>query len=354
MKSYKNLYEQCISDDNIRKAISKATLGKRHKKNAKELYENMEKYIDSFKDLSKYNCKKYETRFIYDGISKKQSEIMVPDLYDQVTHHMIIQTLEPILLKGVYEHAYGSIPGRSVHDAKRTLSKWIQKDPLNTKYVLKCDIKKFFQTIPHNKIKLHFCEIIKDKKMLNIINSIIDVNRFNYHIGLPLGFYTSQWFSMWYLKDFDHFVKERLNIKHYMRYMDDIVILSDTKEELIYALRVIKKCLNYYGLKLNEKTQIFPLSSRPIDFMGYKFYPNRTTLRKKLLYKIRRKVNKIKKKDTPTIHDYRQMISYMGWIKDSQIYNYWLKYLKSYFNFKKAKQVISLTDKTINKRRLAA
>ena len=110
----------------------------------------------------------------------------------------------------MYEHSYASLPGRGAHKGKRVIEKWIRTDAKNCKYVLKMDIRHFFDTVPHDKLKAKLRKTIHDEKMLDLLFRIIDVT----DIGIPLGFYTSQWLSNWYLQGLDHYIKERLGAVH--------------------------------------------------------------------------------------------------------------------------------------------
>lgn len=124
----------------------------------------------------------------------------------------------------------------------------------NCKYVLKMDIRHFFDTVPHDKLKAKLRKTIHDEKMLDLLFRIIDVT----DVGIPLGFYTSQWLSNWYLQGLDHYIKERLGAVHYMRYMDDMVIFGSNKKVLHRTRQAISDYLeNELGLSLKDNWQVF-------------------------------------------------------------------------------------------------
>ena len=253
-----------------------------------------------------------------------------------------------MFLQGIYEHAYGSIPNRGVHDAKRTIERWIKRDTDNCRYVLRMDIRKYFESIPHIILKEKLQRELKDEKMLKLIFEVIDAtNR-----GLPLGFYTSQWLSMWYLKDLDHYIKEQCRATHYIRYMDDMIVFDADKDHLHFILRKIEDYLEFIGLELNQKTQIFPLESRDVDFMGFRFFRSKTILRRSIYYKMLRKARKISKKARITIFDIRQMLSYLGWIKATSVYQVYLDYIKPFVNYGYYKKRISEHDRRGNNERM--
>lgn len=354
MKSYNHLYEKFISDDNIKLAIKNSSKGKRNRKDIKKIYSNPNKYVDKIKIYAmNFKSSNHNPVTIYDGISRKKRTIIVPDYMEQIVHHMVVNVMIPIFQHGMYEHSYGSIPKRGVHKGKKVVEKWIRNDKKNVKYCLKMDIKKYFDSIPHDVIKSKLKKIIHDERFLKVLFEIIDVTE----NGLPLGFYTSQWLSNWYLQDLDHYIKEKLYAPHYIRYMDDMVIFGSNKRKLQSTLNEIKKYLENLGLSLNNKYQLFRFVyrrdnkyyGRDLDFMGFRFFRDKTILRKSILFKMTRKAKKISKKDKATIYDMRQMISYLGWIDATNTYNVYLEYIKPFVNFQKLKRKIGNYDRRLTK-----
>lgn len=151
---------------------------------------------------------------------------------------------------------------------------------------------------------------------MNLLYEIID----SIPIGLPLGNYMSQQFANLYLTKFDHWIKQDKKVAHYFRYMDDIVILGDNKDELRLLFGEIKEYL-YKNLKLTIKSnhQIFPVTSRGIDFVGYVHYKNYTKLRKRI------KKNFIKM--IKTNNNQLSINSYRGWLSHCNSVNLQRKYL---------------------------
>ena len=287
---------------------------------------------------------------IYDGISRKKRIIICPTNKEQVIHHMICNTLNPIFMKGMYEHSYGSIPGRGSKKAKKVITKWIKKDSKNCKYILKMDIQKFFDSVPHDIIKEKLSRIIKDDEFLKLLFTVIDST----DKGLPLGFYTSQWLSNWFLQGLDHYIKEELGAKHYVRYMDDMVIFGPNKRKL----HKIRECINSYlneilGLNMNPKWQVYRFDyikdnehfGRDLDFMGFRFFRGRVILRKSIMIKVTRKAKNIHKKGKFNIKDARQIVSYFGWLDNTDTYKMYLVRVKPYVNFKRCRKKISAEDK---------
>lgn len=346
MKTYKHLFEKLIADENILLAIRNASLGKRNRKEVKDMLENTDKYVKFFKRIaSNYRNAKHKPKVIYDGVTRKKRTILVPKMYEQVMHHMIVNVLKPIFLKPMYEHSHGSIPTKGAHKAKRYISKWLQKDSKNTKYCLKMDIKKYFESVPHDILKKKLRQIIKDEDFLNVLFTVIDVQE----KGLPIGFYTSQWLANFYLTKLDHYIKEVLKAKYYVRYMDDMVILDGNKRKLHKFRQEIDKQLLDLGLQMKSNWQVFKIEyrnkGRPIDFMGFKFYKNRTTLRRTVMLRASRKARRIAKEPKPTVYECRQMLSYIGWISATNTYGFFVNWIKPYVNVRNIRKRISNYDK---------
>lgn len=147
-------------------------------------------------------------------------------------------------------------------------------------YILKCDVKKFFASIDHDLLKEKLLKKIKDKDALKIVYDIIDSDT----EGLSIGNMTSQILAIFYLNDFDHYVKEVLKIKYYLRYQDDFVLFHPSKEYLKGCLEKIRKFLEDEKLILNKKTRIYNSNSNFI-FLGrdiYGKYKNYRLIKKRL------------------------------------------------------------------------
>lgn len=138
-------------------------------------------------------------------------------------------------------------------------------------WILKCDIKKFFSHINHDVVKEKVHKIFSDNDVLWLSDTIIDSVSVNNGVGLPIGYQSSQLYALLLLNGLDHFVKEKLHIKGYGRYVDDFYLIHKDKSYLQHCLNVIQDYLSQYGLELNRKTQIFPIKNG-IDFLGFHTY----------------------------------------------------------------------------------
>jgi hypothetical protein len=271
---------------------------------------------------------------------------------------MIVNVLKPMFNKGMYEHSYGSVPKRGGAYGKKCICKWIRQGGKTIKYCYKLDVKQFYASIPQDKLIEKLKSKIKDFKFMRIVENVI----YCVPNGLPLGFYTSVWFANWYLSELDHEIKSLGIELKYARYVDDMAIFCASKKKLHQVKAVIDNRLAELGLIVKVNWQIFRFHylprnpyvgkngkpatyGRPLDFMGYKFYRNRTTLRKTILKKIRAKAVRIWQKTKVTIFDSKQMVSALAWIKNCDIYDYYREHIKPFIDFGKLKHKISTVDR---------
>lgn len=270
MKRVGYIYNQIWSLDNIKKAILKASLGKRHQKRVAEILSRIDYYAIEIQHLlkfMKYAPSPYIVNTIYDGANKKERTIHKPRFYpDQIIHWALMLQIEPILMRGMYEYNCGSVPGRGTAYGQKTLRKWLDSDRKNTKYCLKLDISKFYPSVDNEILKQMFRRKIKDTDCLWLIDTIIDSGQ-----GLPIGNYTSQWFANFFLEGLDHYIKEQLGIKYYIRYVDDLVLLGPNKKKLHKTRVAIAEYLSTIGLQLKLNWQVFKVNNRAIDFLGFRF-----------------------------------------------------------------------------------
>ena len=346
------MWEKVISDKNIEEAIRKATKGKRDRPEVAYIFEHIDKQIPLIRKYAQnYMARQKKPRIVKEGA--KERVIVVPSIREQILHHMIVGVLQPIIMKGMYEHSHGSIPGRGPAGAKKQIKRWI-KDTKNVKYFLKMDIHHFFASIPHDMLKEFIAKYIHDERFLHLIFEVIDCTE----TGLPLGFHTSHWFANWYLQGLDRYIKQQLGAVYYVRYMDDMVIFGSNKRELHRMRQAIGNYLNGIGLELKRNWQVCRFHTvrngedryRFLDFMGFRFYRNRITLRKGIMLRMTRRAKRYNKHKS--IYAARQMLSALGWIKQTDVYDMYLAWIKPYVNFQTIKRKISRYDRRIRRERL--
>lgn len=186
MKRVGNIYEEITKKENIRKAILNASKGKKNRKSVIKILDNISFYVDDIygKLINKtYKPSPYIKMVIHDGTRKKERTIFKPRFYpDQVIHWCLMQQIQPIIEKGMYEYTCASIPDRGIHYGSKYIKKILVRDRKNTKYALKLDVKKFYPSIDKEILKRKFMRVIKDRNTLDLIDKIIDSSE----AGLPI------------------------------------------------------------------------------------------------------------------------------------------------------------------------
>lgn len=329
MKRTGNLYDKIISVDNLTLADEKARKGKvntygvivhdrNRAKNIRKLHDDLEN--------CHYKTSNYQVFKIYDP--KERDIYKLPYYPDRILHHAVMNILEPIWVSVFTADTYSCIKGRGIHACAMNVQHALMTDPEGTIYCLKIDIRKFYQSIDHDILKAIIRRKIKCAKTLMLLDSIID----SVENGVPIGNYLSQYFANLYLTYFDHWIKEVKKVKHYFRYADDIVILSDNKLELHELLNEMRAYLrDNLKLKIKPNYQVFPVDSRGIDFVGYVFKHTHTALRKNIKKALCRRVAKLNKRSKkPSMMTYKKNIaSWWGWCKYCNSVNLTNKLFKS-------------------------
>lgn len=297
MKRYGNLYEKICDLDNLKLAHKNAQKGKGWYKEVKEINTNPEYYLKKLQDMllnKTYRTSEYET-FIKHDTGKDRKIYKLPYYPDRIAQWAILQVIEPILIKNFIPDTFSAIPGRGIHKALHRVEKAVQTDVKGTQYCLKIDAKKYYPSINHEILKNKYRKLFKDKDLIWLLDEIIDSTPGD--TGIPIGNYISQYSGNFYFSSFDHWIKEEKHIKYYFRYMDDIVILAESKEKL----HQLRKEIDVYfktklKLKIKENWQVFPTFVRGIDYVGYRTFLNYKLLRKSTCKNFKSKMNKIRNK----------------------------------------------------------
>ena len=201
----------------------------------------------------------------------KKRLVQAPAFVDKVVQHAIVDNLlyDRITRSFILDN-YASQKNKGLHFGldrlKGFFTDYWNKHHTAEGWVLKCDVRHFFASINHDKLKEKLKKLDLEPVVYDLLCIYIDCSD-----GLPLGYQTSQLFALLFLDDFDHFVKEQLHIQYYGRYMDDFFLIHPDKEYLQFCLREIRAYMDSLGLELNEKTQIFPIRNG-IDFLGFHTY----------------------------------------------------------------------------------
>ena len=321
------IYDRICDIENIKTAILESSKGKRGQRRVGEIIDNLDVHAMRIRAMllaKGYVPSPYVEKTIQDGAAQKTRTISKPKYYpDQIIHWALMLQLHPIIMRGMYEYSCGSVPGRGTSYGQKHLRKWLDADYKGTKYCLKMDISKFYPSVDNGLLKAMFRTKIKDRDCLWLIDTIIDTAQ-----GLPIGNYTSQWFSNFFLQGLDHYIKEKLGVKYYVRYVDDLVLLGPNKKKLHAVRKAIGDHLASLHLQLKGNWQVSKVNDRAIDFLGFRFFRGKTILRKRNALRIRRRFARISRKPWLNYEDACAVISYWGWIKRSDSYRFYHKHIK--------------------------
>ena len=347
MKRKNNLFLKVIDFENILLAYKKSLKGSGYNKETEKFYFNSEKeLIRLIKEIKEgtYYPEKYRYFKIYDP---KERIISVAKFRDRVVHHAIVNILEPIFEKVFIFNSYATRKDKGTHKAIEKAQNYLRK----TNYYLKADIRKYFDSIEHNILINLIEKKIKDKKLMELIKRIVknsdisrgeDINKglpcgiklfhnFNFSSGkiipqgLPIGNLTSQFFANIYLNGFDHFVKEYLRERYYIRYMDDFVIFSDNKERLKELRGIIKEYLiKELNLELKEKATYINKKMNGLSFLGVRIFPKLIRIKNENIKRIRKRIDKREKEYfTGKIDEKRyiqSLMSFFGYMNNFNTY----------------------------------
>lgn len=328
MKRHGYLYERLTSFENIFLAFKKAMAGKKRNPNVADFACNQELNLLNLQmelQEKSYRPGKYRTFMIYE---KKPRMISAAPFRDRVVHHAFCNIIEPIFEKSFIFDSYANRKGKGTHRAVERCSQFTRKN----KYALKCDIKKYFPGIDHEILKQLIRAKIKDPDVLWLCDVIIDNSNpqeedvdwfpgddlftpIGRRKGLPIGNQTSQFFANVYLNQFDHFVKEFLGCKYYLRYVDDFLVFNDSKKYLWDVKEVISEQLERFRLKLHQyKVHVFPVKCG-IPFLGYRIYPDFRRIDSENVTRFRKRMKELQAqylKGEVSIHNIHFSIS--GWL----------------------------------------
>jgi RNA-directed DNA polymerase len=301
MKRINNLYGRICSIENLQLADSIARKGKSNQPGVKVHDKNKDQNIRILHDMLKnrtYKTSPYTTFTIFEP--KERLIFRLPYFPDRITHHAVMNVLEPVFVSTFTKDTYSCIKKRGIHAAAYALKNALRDIP-GTTYCLKLDIRKFYPSVDHSVLKQLLRRKFKDQDLLWLLDEIIDSTS-----GLPIGNYLSQYLANFYLTYFDHWLKEYKQVRFYFRYADDMIILHHDKQYLHRILADIRIYLhNNLKLEVKDNYQVFPVDARGIDFVGYVFRHTHILLRKSIKQNFARMLRKNKNRQS--------IASYRGW-----------------------------------------
>ncbi|MBL7147776.1 MAG: helix-turn-helix domain-containing protein [Nanoarchaeota archaeon] len=293
------LYNILCSHYNLKIAFEKARKRKTKKQYVSEFEGNLRNNLIKLHEelvSQTYKPQPLKTFILRDPKTRKISK---SHFKDRVIHHALCNIIEPIFDKTFIYDSYANRRTKGTHKAIQRFDYFKRKASKNntkTCFVLKADIKHYFETVNHNILVNIIKRKIKDKKVIELIKTIL--SNYNTKIkskGMPLGNLTSQFFANIYLNELDQFVKHKLKAKYYIRYVDDFVILSSSKDILeSYKEKITKFLIKNLDLELHPDKSKIKYLYHGIDFLGFRVFYYHKLITKKNNRKFNRKYKTLK------------------------------------------------------------
>jgi len=289
MKRQAGLFERINTFRNLLQAARQAARGKREKLAVAYFEFHLERELLTLQEELQTLSYRPGSFFTFEICDPKRRAICAAPFRDRVVHHAICNVLEPVFERRLIFDTYACRPGKGAHAAIGRAQQFARQ----YRYFLKCDVRHYFERVDHAVLKALLARLFKDIPLLTLLNRIID------HAppgaapgkGLPIGNLTSQHFANLYLGELDHHLKERLQVKGYLRYMDDLLLFADDKPTLHQWLAAIGRFLqDNLRLELKEKATVLAPVTEGIPFLGLRIYPGVLRLNQRTLRRFCRKV----------------------------------------------------------------
>lgn len=250
----------------------------------------------------------------------KKRSIYALAFRDIVVQHAIYRVIYPIFDRTFIDTSFACRLGYGTHRAS-DYTQGALRACRDEDYILKLDIKKFFYSIDREILRKQIERKIKDKRLVNMMMLFAEKDE---PLGIPIGNLLSQIYALIYLNPLDHFIKRVLKVKHYVRYVDDFILIGLSRDKCLEYKRLIVDFLkDNLRLKLSKST--IQKVKRGVNFVGYRTWKNKRLIRKYSLYKFKRAVKKAKQ---------LSIVSLLGHAKQTNSLKYMLKIMKESPNAK--------------------
>lgn len=279
---------EILDMDNLRLAFWKAGKGKRYARSVLAYQEKLEENLRALqKQLrqGRIEVGDYRYFFVYEP---KKREICASPFREQVLHHALMNVCHPFFERAQVHDSYASRKGKGTYAALERARQYTRQYD----WFLKLDVRKFFASIHHDVLKGQLACLFKEENLLGIFYQIIDSYEASPGRGLPIGNLTSQYFANHYLSGLDHFVKEELSIKAYVRFMDDMVLWSQDKQALLAARAALTHFVEE-KLRCSLKPVQLNRTRLGLPFLGYRVHPHYVRLLQKSKARFIRKMQRI-------------------------------------------------------------
>jgi RNA-directed DNA polymerase len=302
MKRVGNLFEAIADRTNLQLAVWKAMRRKRSRPEAARYVQHLDARLTELADglrSGTFPVGRFQQFVVRDP---KERIITAPCFAERILHHAIMNVCEPHFERWLISETFACRAGKGRHAALRRGSQFARSHD----WFLSMDVRKYFDSIGHETLKIALSRRIKDARLLDLMGRIIDSYRGELGRGLPIGSLTSQHLANFYLDGFDRLLKEGLRIRAYVRYMDDMVIWGKSRAELNEVLATSSRFLAE-GLGLAFKpTPFINRTSHGMDFLGARLFPTHMILNRRSRVRYRRQLRDLDRRLANNLIDERE------------------------------------------------
>lgn len=286
MRRVDHLFPQFCSFSNLLSAWRKTRRGSGRSTESAVFFQHLEPELLSLRTgLGAGSWRPGPFRF-FDIFDPKHRTIAVAPFRDRVVHHALVNVLEPVFEPVFIRDSYATRTDKGVHAAVARAQYFLRDHD----FFLKSDIDKFFDSVSHDRLMALLERKIKDRRLLSVCETIVRHGGKTGH-GLPIGNRTSQFWANVYLDPLDHFVKERLRVKGYVRYMDDFVLFGHDKQQLKAIGSAVEDFLHEkLSLRLKPGATFLNRPANGLSFLGRRIFPNLIRLRHENLRRMTRRM----------------------------------------------------------------
>jgi hypothetical protein len=291
MKRAGNLYDAICEPENLRFAYINARRAKMGRPDVLAFSNNLVANLENLRHAlvnETVELGKYRYFTVHDP---KKRTICAAAFGERVIHHAVMNVCDPMFERYQIFDSYASRRCKGTFAALERAERFTEQSP----WFLKLDIKKYFDSIDHNILKEMLGRLFKDARLLHLLKRIIESYEKNPGKGVPIGNLTSQYFANHYLAAADHFIKEKLHTKRYVRYMDDMALWNADKETLLDQSHLLEQFLSE-RLALLLKPICLNRSEMGMPFLGFRVFPDKTLLRPGSRHRFRCKIKRIHEK----------------------------------------------------------
>lgn len=286
MKRLGRLFDDIVARDNLRLAVHKALRGKRDRSEPRAFCARLDDQLRGMAEQLRdgtFPIGRYHQFVIHDP---KERVITAPCFAERVLHHAIMNVCEPSFDRRLIHDSYACRKGKGRIKAIERMQHFARR----AGYFLKMDVRKYFDSVPHQTLLSHLERFIKDVRLLALFRRIIGAFRPALGRGLPIGSLTSQHFGNFYLSGLDRFVTETLGVKGYVRYMDDVAVWDDDRQHLVEVLHQSEDYLRQEaGLEL-KPVPYLNRTSHGMDALGCRVFPTHVILGRRARRRFRHKL----------------------------------------------------------------